>query len=64
MRSIFVSHPNGFTGKLYGESSMVIYKDGKEVLHTGFRNINTQEELYTELESMPVFFDVLGRSDI
>ena len=42
----------GYTGKLYGESSMVVYDpDGNEVFHTGFRNINTEAELKAEVDS-------------
>ena len=43
---IMVEHENGYYGCLYGKSSMSIFKDNKEVLHTGFRNINTPDELY------------------
>ncbi len=51
-----VKHPNGYSGKLYGRSSMVIYNpDGRWCLHCGHRTINTREELYQELETMPVF---------
>ena len=53
---IIVEHPNGYKGILYGARSMsIINADGKEVLHTGFRNINTKEELYTQLSEMPDF---------
>lgn len=62
-REIVVIHPNGYSGKLYGKSSMSIFdKDGKEVLHTGFRNpdMNSAEKLYEHLESFPAFLEVLG----
>ena len=57
---IRVEHPNGYSGVLYGESSMSISKDGKEVLHTGFRNkdINSKEKLYEQLEKMPRLMEV------
>lgn len=29
-------------------------------MHTGFREINTAEELYNELEEMPEFLKMLG----
>jgi hypothetical protein len=46
--------PNGYTGVLYGKSSMIIYDaDGKEVLHTGSRTPNTLEELKEVVEKMP-----------
>lgn len=49
-----VSHPNGYSGMLYGESSMVIYdENGHECLHTGSRNVQTETELYELLEGMP-----------
>lgn len=63
---LFVKHPNGFSGKLYGESSMSIYdKDGKEVLHTGFRNasIDSEKALYEHLESFPEFLEMLTNRD-
>ena len=60
---IKAEHPNGFSGILYGERSMSIYYLGKEVLHTGFRNINTAEELYKELEEMPEFLETLLKID-
>ena len=47
---------NGYSGVLYGESSMSIYdKEGKEVLHTGQRNVNTYEELVDLIENFPDF---------
>ena len=50
---IMVEHDNGYYGCLYGKTSMSIFKDNKEVLHTGFRNINTPDELYELLSGMP-----------
>ena len=50
---IMVEHENGYYGCLYGKSSMSIFKDNKEMLHTGFRNINTPDELYEILSEMP-----------
>lgn len=52
--TIKVTHPNGYVGVLYGRSSMAIYdKRGHEVMHTGFRNINTDIELYAVLDQVP-----------
>ena len=49
---------NGYTGVLYGKSSYAIYdKDGKEVLHTGLRNINTYEELVESVNNFPKFLE-------
>ena len=57
---IDVKHENGYSGKLYGKSSMSIFKDGKEVLHTGTRAINTETELYEQLSEMPQFMEMLN----
>lgn len=58
---IKVEHPNGYSGVLYGKRSMVIFKDGKEVLHTGFRNknIKTADDLYKVLEEQPKLMKIL-----
>ena len=60
---IMVEHENGYRGILYGKSSMSIFKGDKEVLHTGFRNINTADELYEELSEMPSFMEMLANID-
>ena len=54
--------PNGYTGILYGKSSFSI-KDssGKEVFHTGSRNINTMEELKKQVDEHPAFIKMLSR---
>ena len=54
---IVVKHENGYYGKLYDKSSMAIYWGDKEVLHTGFRKINTAYELYTLLSEMPTIME-------
>ena len=52
----YTSPNNGYTGVLYGESSFSIHDpSGKEVMHTGFRNINTYEELVEQVEEFPEF---------
>ena len=59
---IRVEHPNGYSGVLYGKSSMIIYRpDGTECLHTGFRNedVKTEKDLYEQLEDMPEFEGLL-----
>lgn len=50
-----------YKGVLYGESSMAIYLDGKEILHTGFRSkdIQTQEDLMKQLKDMPKLMKTL-----
>lgn len=51
---IKVHHPNGYSGILYGKSSLAIYDDhGIEIIHTGYRTINTEKELYDVLEKFP-----------
>lgn len=63
---IVVEHPNGYSARLYGTSSMSIYKDGKEVMHTGFRNeeIKTAEDVYELLEDYPEFMELLANFDL
>lgn len=58
-KRIMVEHPNGYYGELYGASSLVIFKGSQEVFHTGFRTINTKEELYEMLEEFPRFMELL-----
>ena len=57
---IMVEHENGYYGCLYGKTSMSIFKDNKEVLHTGFRNINTPDELHKILSEMPSFMEMVA----
>lgn len=57
---IMVKHENGYYGCLYGKSSMSIFNGSKEVLHTGFRNINTPDELYEILSEIPSFMEMLS----
>ena len=60
---IMVKHENGYYGCIYGKSSMSIFNGNKEVLHTGFRNINTPDELYEILSEMPDFVEMLANID-
>lgn len=54
---------NGYSGSLYGKSSMRIYdRNGMEVLHTGFRSVNTLEELKDIVDGMPEFIEVLRKA--
>ena len=46
-------HPNGYIAILYGFSSMSVYHEGKEVMHTGYRTVNTEEEVMELLEKLP-----------
>jgi hypothetical protein len=45
-------HPNGYSAKLYGESSISVFYEGREVLHSGFRNANTEAEVMEVIETM------------
>lgn len=45
---------NGYTGLLYGKSSLSIYDaDDNEVMHTGSRSINTFKELVKFVDEFP-----------
>ena len=45
-----VTHENGYTGVAYGISSLSVYKDDKEVLHTGsLKNNFKQKKNYTNI---------------
>ena len=51
---------NGYTGRLYGKSSLIIFNpDGTESMHTGSRNINTREELVKIVDKHPKFIEML-----
>lgn len=60
MKKISYKHPNGYTGTLYGKSSLIVHDiNGREVLHTGSRNINTFEELVNWLDSFPELIKII-----
>ena len=46
-------HENGYVARLYGEASMNVYFNGIEVMHTGFRNVHTEDEVMKMLDGMP-----------
>lgn len=51
---------NGYTGILYGKSSYIITDSrGREVFHTGVRNINTFDELKADVNDFPRFLKIL-----
>lgn len=53
---------NGYTGVLYGKSSLAIFKpDGTESMHTGSRSINTYEELVRVVDEHPKFIEMLRK---
>ena len=50
-------HPNGYSAKLYGKSSISVFYEGREVLHSGFRNANTEAEVMEVLDTMGQFLE-------
>lgn len=54
-------HPNGYSARLYGMSSLSIYFEGKEVMHTGYRSVNTEKEVMDLLAKQPEFREKLKR---
>ena len=61
-KTIKYTSENGYTGVLYGESSMVIYDaNGKESMHTGSRGINTYDELVELVEDYPRYRESLKK---
>ena len=57
------NHPNGYSAILYGESSMVIQYNGKEVMHTGSRSVNTEGEVMELLNKYPKMMSDLFEDD-
>ena len=55
------THPNGYSARLYGKSSLSIYFEAKEVLHTGFRKVNTEKQVMDLLAEQPKFRETLKR---
>ncbi len=53
-------HSNGYSARIYGESSLSIYFNGKEVLHTGSRNVDTEDEVMEMLEDYPNLWSALS----
>jgi len=62
-KTIEYTSDNGYKGVLYGERSFAIYEveSGKCKLHTGFRNINTYDELVKQVEDFPRFSERLEK---
>ena len=55
---------NGFTGIMYGERSVSIFReDGKEVFHTGSRGFDTYDELVDFVEKYPEFYELFMSID-
>jgi len=53
---------NGYTGRMYGKSSLSIYEtaSGKEVFHTGFRNCNSLKEFHKQVDDFPKFLSAIS----
>lgn len=58
--SVTYTHKNGFSAILYGKSSMCILKNGKEIMHTGSRSVNTEKEVMELLEKQPEFMELMN----
>ena len=54
---------NGYTGRVYGKSSLSIYESesGEVVFHTGFRKCNNMKELRKQVEEFPKFLNAISR---
>ena len=51
---------NGYTGRLYGKSSLTVIDEvGKERFHTGRRGIDTYLELKEFIDTFPEFMERL-----
>lgn len=62
---MIVEHENGYKAITYGKRSLSIYKDGKEVLHTGSLNtpFKTEKDLYHYLgEIVPEMMKLLDEN--
>lgn len=58
----YTSENNGYSGVLYGRSSMSIYdQQGHEVLHTGFRAGDTLEYLKECVDTADKLTEMLKR---
>lgn len=53
------THPNGYSARLYGNSSMIVMFEGKEVSHTGSRAVHTREQVMDMLEKQPALMKML-----
>lgn len=61
MERIEYKATNGYRGVLYGKSNMSIYDpEGREVLHTWFRNANSFDELREVVDDMHEFMKKLN----
>ena len=56
------NHANGYSAILYGKSSLSVQYEGIEVMYTGLRSVNTDEEVMELLEGFPEFRRMLEES--
>lgn len=56
-------HKNGYSARLYSKTSMSVYFKGKEVAHTGLRNVNTEDEVMDMLDKYPELMKSLREVD-
>ena len=52
-KPVTYTHENGYSATLYGDTSLSIDYGGREVLNTGQRNVETEDEVMNLLEHMP-----------
>ena len=63
MRIEYKSERNGYSGVLYGDSSVSIFDpQGNEVLHTGFRGIHSMEELKITVDKADKVLDMFRKT--
>lgn len=60
MARLQYKHKNGYTAVLYGSRGLMVRdSEGKEIFHTAFRSVNTEEEVMQFLEEFPEFYKLL-----
>lgn len=60
--NIYYFSKNGYTGILYGKSSMIIVDENfNEKLHTGQHNIKTIDDLKSNIDNFPKLIEALER---
>lgn len=59
----YINPETGYKGVMYGKSNLSVFdKNGKEVMHTGSRNINTYNELVRFVDTFDEFIKILART--
>ncbi len=59
----YTNPETGYKGVMYGKSSLSVFdKNGKEVMHTGSRKINTYNELVHFVDTFNEFLKMLART--